>query len=287
MTHITLNDEDIDVLLNLHDFIFMDLDIAEKHFYSSYNNVGRKMNSLIDGGYLESYNGLFAKNHRPKKIYTLTSKGSEMVEEIQGYSNFRTMRKLPITYLHTINVARTVLAFKDAGEKLNEKMKVKEFENERASFFQYGTSSAEVIRPDGMFVVGFEDSEDENIGILLEIENTKTKRSVLKEKMKRYGEFFKDQEIKNRYEDKLSMYTEVRDWIVLFVGVNSEIENYTKNLLLRQKPKDNQKTNDRPGIDFPTLLTNLEYIENDAYDDIYFAMNEDNTNTRFSIDEHL
>lgn len=287
MAHISLNEEDVNVLLNVHDYTFIDMDMAEKYFYSSYNNVGRKLNSLIDGGYLESYNGLFAKNHRPKKIYTLTAKGSQMVEELQGYSNFTTMRKLPINYLHTINVARTVLAFKDAGDKLSDKMKVKEFENEKSAFFQYGTSKAEVIRPDGMFVIGFEDSEEENIGVLLEMENTKTKRSILKGKMKRYSEFFNDQAIQDRYQDKLSMYTEVRDWIVLFVGADSGLEIYTKNLLLREKPKDNQKTNDRPGIEFPTLLSNLEYIENDAYADIYFAMNEDDTSTRFSIDEHL
>lgn len=144
------------------------------------------------------------------------------------------------------------------------------------------------IRPDAMFVVGFEDSEAENIGILLETEKTKTKRSVIKEKMAKYKDFFHDEEIKSKYIDQLSMYSEVNDWILLYVASDSDIERYTKNLLLRQKPKQGEEpTKDKPGIDFPTLLTNLEFIEQNPYQKNYFTLDQENSSDRFNLDDHL
>ncbi len=85
----------------------------------------------------------------------------------------------------------------------------------------------------------------------------------------------------------MSIYDEINDWILLYVASTEEIEKYTKGLLLRQKPNDGQTTNDRPGINFPTLLTNMSLVEEDPYKSIYYAMEQDDTNTRNYIDEYL
>ncbi|HBI0942361.1 TPA: replication-relaxation family protein [Staphylococcus aureus] len=286
MAQISLSDEDIKFLSMLDEYTFLDRDLIQKYVYQSVSNIGRKLTNLKDSGYIQDFKSLFSNHYRPKKVYSLTDKGSAVVKEVLGVTNYRTIRKLPVTYLHTLEVARTVLAFKNSGENIG--MMLKEFMNERSAYFEYGASKNQSIRPDAMFVVGFEDSEEENIGILLETEKTKTKRSVIKEKMAKYKDFFHDEEIRNNYIDQLSMYSEVNDWILLYVASDSDIERYTKNLLLRQKPKQGEEpTKDKPGIDFPTLLTNLEFIEQNPYQKNYFALDQENSSDRFNLDDHL
>lgn len=286
MTQISLSDEDIKFLSMLDEYTFLDRDLIQKYVYQSVSNIGRKLTNLKDSGYIQDFKALFSNHYRPKKVYSLTDKGSAVVKEVLGVTNYRTIRKLPVTYLHTLEVARTVLAFKNSGENIG--MMLKEFMNERSAYFEYGASKHQSIRPDGMFVIGFEDSEEENIGILLETEKTKTKRSVIKEKMAKYKDFFHDEEIRNNYINQLSMYSEVNDWILLYVASDKDIERYTKNLLLRQKPKQGEEpTKDKPGIDFPALLTNLEFIENNPYQKNYFALDQENTSDRFNLDDHL
>lgn len=286
MAQISLSDEDIKFLSMLDEYTFLDRDLIQKYVYQSTSNIGRKLSNLIDSGYIQDFKSLFSNHYRPKKVYSLTNKGSEVVVEILGTSSYKTIRKLPVTYLHTLEVARTVLAFKSSGENIG--MMLKEFVNERSAYFEYGASKHQSIRPDAMFVLGFEDSEEENIGILLETEKTKTKRSIIKEKMNKYKDFFHDEEIRNNYIDQLSMYSEVNDWILLYVASDKDIERYTKNLLLRQKPKSGEEpSKDKPGIDFPTLLTNLELIEQNPYQKNYFALDQENINDRFNLDDHL
>lgn len=286
MAQISLSDEDIKFLSMLDEYTFLDRDLIQKYVYQSVSNIGRKLTNLKDSGYIQDFKSLFSNHYRPKKVYSLTDKGSAVVKEVLGVTNYRTIRKLPVTYLHTLEVARTVLAFKNSGENIG--MMLKEFMNERSSYFEYGASKNQSIRPDAMFVVGFEDSEEENIGVLLETEKTKTKRSVIKEKMGKYKDFFHDEEIRNNYIDQLSMYSEVNDWILLYVASDEDIERYTKNLLLRQKPKQGEEpTKDKPGIDFPTLLTNLEFIEQNPYQKNYFALDQENSSDRFNLDDHL
>ncbi|MCQ9841472.1 replication-relaxation family protein (plasmid) [Staphylococcus aureus] len=286
MAQISLSDEDIKFLSMLDEYTFLDRDLIQKYVYQSVSNIGRKLTNLKDSGYIQDFKSLFSNHYRPKKVYSLTDKGSAVVKEVLGVTNYRTIRKLPVTYLHTLEVARTVLAFKNSGENIG--MMLKEFMNERSAYFEYGASKNQSIRPDAMFVVGFEDSEEENIGVLLETEKTKTKRSVIKEKMAKYKDFFHDEEIRNNYIDQLSMYSEVNDWILLYVASDSDIERYTKNLLLRQKPKQGEEpTKDKPGIDFPTLLTNLEFIEQNPYQKNYFALDQENSSDRFNLDDHL
>ncbi|HIA7100901.1 TPA: replication-relaxation family protein [Staphylococcus aureus] len=286
MAQVSLSDEDIKFLSMLDEYTFLDRDLIQKYVYQSVSNIGRKLTNLKDSGYIQDFKSLFSNHYRPKKVYSLTDKGSAVVKEVLGVTNYRTIRKLPVTYLHTLEVARTVLAFKNSGENIG--MMLKEFMNERSAYFEYGASKNQSIRPDAMFVVGFEDSEKENIGILLETEKTKTKRSVIKEKMSKYKDFFHDEEIRNNYIDQLSMYSEVNDWILLYVASDKDIERYTKNLLLRQKPKQSEEpTKDKPGIDFPTLLTNLEFIERNPYQKNYFALDQENSSDRFNLDDHL
>uniref|UniRef100_UPI003F58A128 replication-relaxation family protein n=1 Tax=Staphylococcus ureilyticus TaxID=94138 RepID=UPI003F58A128 len=286
MAQISLSDEDIKFLSMLDEYTFLDRDLIQKYVYQSVSNIGRKLTNLKDSGYIQDFKSLFSNHYRPKKVYSLTDKSSAVVKEVLGVTNYRTIRKLPVTYLHTLEVARTVLAFKNSGENIG--MMLKEFMNERSAYFEYGASKNQSIRPDAMFVVGFEDSEEENIGVLLETEKTKTKRSVIKEKMAKYKDFFHDEEIRNNYIDQLSMYSEVNDWILLYVASDSDIERYTKNLLLRQKPKQGEEpTKDKPGIDFPTLLTNLEFIEQNPYQKNYFALDQENSSDRFNLDDHL
>ncbi|HDA2324763.1 TPA: replication-relaxation family protein [Staphylococcus aureus] len=286
MAQMSLTEEDIKFLSMLDEYTFLDRDLIQKYVYQSMSNIGRKLSNLKDSGYIQDFKSLFSYHYRPKKIYSLTDKGSAIVKEVLGETHYRTIRKLPVSYLHTLEVARTVLAFRNSGENIG--MILKEFINERSAYFEYGASKNQSIRPDAMFVVGFEDSEEENIGILLEIEKTKTKRSVIKEKMTKYTDFFRDEEIRNNYIDKLSMYSEVRDWVLLYVASDTDIERYTKNLLLRQKPKYGEEpTKDKPGIDFPTLLTNIELIENNPYLKNYFALDQDNSKDRFNLDDHL
>lgn len=286
MAQISLSDEDIKFLSMLDEYTFLDRDLIQKYVYQSVSNIGRKLTNLKDSGYIQDFKSLFSNHYRPKKVYSLTDKGSAVVKEVLGVTNYRTIRKLPVTYLHTLEVARTVLAFKNSGENIG--MMLKEFMNERSAYFEYGASKHQSIRPDAMFVVGFEDSESENIGILLETEKTKTKRSVIKEKMAKYKDFFHDEEIRNNYIDQLSMYSEVNDWVLLYVASDADIERYTKNLLLRQKPKQGEEpTKDKPGIDFPTLLTNLEFIEQNPYQSNYFVLDQENISDRFNLDDHL
>lgn len=282
MTEIRLGDEDIQCLIALDDFTFLDSGLIGGRIFASEHNVNRKLNYLVEGGYIKDFTSLISMKTKPKKVYCLTKKGAEVVEEIQGYTNYKPIRQLPVTYLHTLEVARAIMSFRDSKG-----MQLKEFVNERNAYFEFGAGAKDSIRPDGMFVIGFEDSDDENIGVLLEIEKTKTKRSVIKEKMKKYKAFFNDVDIRDRYIDHLSIYDEINDWILLYVASTEEIEKYTKGLLLRQKPNDGQTTNDRPGINFPTLLTNMSLVEEDPYKSIYYAMEQDDTNTRNYIDEYL
>lgn len=285
MNNISLLEEDINLLIKLHDFTFLDSNtIARYVLKRRLNNTHRRLATLREAGYIQSFDGFLELVRRPIQIFTLTRLGSQVVEEFQGYSDFVNIRKLPVTYTHTIEVAKTVLAFEETGEKLG--MIVKEFIPEKRAFFQYGSSKKHVLRPDGVMIIGHKDNSDLDMGIFIELEKTRNKRSVMKEKMLRYGEFFGTESIKDRYLNHLSLVSETRDWLLLFVATNEPLETYTKNLLLRQKPIDNKLTDDRAGFNFPTLLTTLERVQNDAFEEIYLPMEQDEL-VRCTLDEHL
>lgn len=138
MAQISLSDEDIKFLSMLDEYTFLDRDLIQKYVYQSVSNIGRKLTNLKDSGYIQDFKSLFSNHYRPKKVYSLTDKGSAVVKEVLGVTNYRTIRKLPVTYLHTLEVARTVLAFKNSGENIG--MMLKEFMNERSAYFEYGAS---------------------------------------------------------------------------------------------------------------------------------------------------
>lgn len=92
-----------------------------------------------------------------------------------------------------------------------------EYVSEARAFFQYGEGKREVIRPDGLIVIGGAENPEENLGLLLETENSVAKYRSIKAKLDRYHAVLGSSIRKEKYNRKLMLDEPVQTFVPVFV----------------------------------------------------------------------
>lgn len=207
MKFITLSEQDRQLLLHLHRFIYLSKEFIDAYIYNDptdesaikvhERSVYRRLNKLEEADYITSFPVPIKENSkRPSNIYTLTKFGLEIVKEMTGDENahWRTQWSLQpqIWYMHTLTIAEVVKSFEINSPG---SIVVKEFIPEARSYFEYheqenGEGKTHSIRPDGILVIGPPNS-DENWGYMIEMERSYGSRSGAIRKLEQYNRFFK------------------------------------------------------------------------------------------------
>ncbi|WP_377520384.1 replication-relaxation family protein [Priestia megaterium] len=264
--YITLNEQDTDLLIKLHDFIYVDSNFIVEHILTNYADRKYAMNRLRlleESKYIKSFTVPMRGYEKPGNLYTLDAFGVEIVEELQGFSKWQKKwtTDVPAWYQHQLMLNRLVLSYTKQAEELG--LAVKEWIPEARGTFQYGKSKSEVIKPDGVLVVGEADS-DQNIGLFVELERSVAKRQNTIQKIIRYNDFLKrGKETLEKYDMHVGFEEPILDWRVLFIAGNETNTKKTMRDLLSIPAQE------RTHIKVPVLAANLEETKKDAFGDIY------------------
>lgn len=279
MKHLVLTDNDKDLFVQLHDFVYLDVDFIFDFIFTQYTTKPSALSRLLsleEAGYLKKFRAATPDSATGKSanVYTLTSTGVATVEEIQGYTRWKVQwtRDLPMWYMHSLYLARAVMSYIKQAPKYG--LEVKDFVHETRAFYQFTAQNDDVIRPDGFIILGPKDS-DENFGIFLEMERSVSKKHVLQQKIERYTSFLKHSEAKVKYEYEKGLEAHVKYWQVMFISENEAKMKRTLRLLGMLKPRSGESPSTlRPDIHIPVLLTNLDDVMENAFGEIYCHMHD-------------
>lgn len=288
MKYLVLTEDDKNLMLYLHDFIYLDMDFIVKYIFDRYKtkqSASTRLLRLEDAGYLKKFRAQTPDSPEgySANVYTLTSTGVAVVEELQGYVRWkvRWTRNLPMWYMHSLQLARAVISYERQAPNFN--LEVKDFVHETRAYHQFTEHKEDVIRPDGFIVIGPKNS-DENFGIFLEMERTVSKKHVLQSKIEQYTNFQEHSKAKEKYQYDKGLAAFVSNWFVMFIAENEAKMRRTLRLLGMIKPREGESPSDlRPDVHIPVLLANLEDIKENAFGEIYRHINEEDYKTKRSL----
>lgn len=265
MEYLSLREEDEQLLLHLHDFIYLDKQFITDYIYTSYINklsVYRRLSALKNAGYIKVFlRQIDNTDHRPSNLYTLTKFGVDTVEQMRGVSHWRQewTADTPVWWRHTLMIAYAVKQFEIHAEKHG--LIFHEWIPEPRAAFEYPTintaKSKTSIRPDGILVIGTEGST-ERMGIFIEMERSYSTRERTIRKIDQFNEFLsRRDELMDDYQYKVAFNEPVTSWVILFIGATEA----KTNKILRDISNVNTT--------LPVLVACKEDIHEDPYDSIY------------------
>lgn len=258
-----LSESDKNLLLSLHQFIYMDTDFIHQYIMTDYptkKTLTQRLLRLKDVGYLVSFTVPIDGMSRPANIYTLTDFGLQNVEQLQGVVkwNPRWSQRVPPWYQHQLMLNRIVMKYTKQAEQIG--LEVKEWIPEARATWQYTNDKTDVIKPDGILVFGGKGSND-NIGLFMELERSVAKRQNTIKKVIRYNDFLnRDKKILKDYDMHVGFEAPISDWRVLFIGGNEPNTRKTINDILSIHNMD---------IKAPILVASKADVERHAFDPIY------------------
>jgi len=253
MKHIVLSEQDRQVLLHLHKFVYLSKEFIDAYIYNDprgtseikmhERTVYRRLQKMEEAGYITSFSVPIKENSkRPSFLYTLTKFGVGVVKELTGYVHWKEKwsYEVQLWYMHTLTLAEVVKNFEYKANPA--KIVVKEFISESRAYFEYyeqenGQSKKHNIRPDGILVIGSPHDDDNNWGIMIEMERSYASRQGTIRKLEQYNRFFrgvkadKDYLYKD-YQERMQKFDlqvgfeypiNIHQWRILFVGNNDSM----------------------------------------------------------------
>ena len=257
---LTLLEEDEKLLLHLHQHVYLSREFIAKHIYSRKKkdaetdeeklvkaheiSVFRRLAQLMKAGYITKFAlPISPGSGRPSNVYTLAPFGVDTVENLTGIVHWQKKwcYEPQIWYLHALALADVVKSFELKAPP--GAMEVKQFISEAKGHFIYhekdGTKDERhVIRPDGILIIGHPDTEEKNMGIMVEMERTYADKTGTIRKLNQYNHFFGGagtEKYKNRMEQfdrEAGLEHPVKEWRILFIG---NTEKMAKRILTQLK----------------------------------------------------
>lgn len=264
--HMVLREEDRQLLLHLHDFIYLDKLFVEKYIYNNYDrgtSVYRRLSDLEKAGYIKAHQ-LHArdKDKRLTKVYTLTTFGVDCVFELRGITHWNNewTNFPPNWYKHQLLISEAVKAYETKAEAHG--LELKEWVTEARAHYGFpltaaSTKKSTAIRPDGIMVVGV---PGENLGhaLFIEMERSYSSRERTLRKLDQYNEFFSRQtELLPGYKRKVAFDADVSYFKIIFIGGTDA----KAAKLLRELAEEKSE--------IPILITSLARVEEDPFGAIY------------------
>lgn len=267
-----LTPREIELFLDLYDLVFLDVEYLQKVIYhSSKPAIYRRMKQLEDHEYITSFKLAIVDKAAPtggsKNVYTLNSKGLEVVREYYGEVRWNTTwtDRTPPHIYHCLEMANVHASFKLIE---NEVFGLYEWLNESRSQYRFAEGRDGQVKPDGMLLLKAKNQEA-YAGVMLELERSKQKKDVSIGKLKRYNRYcelecFKSQE---------SIDVPIASPRIVFISAR---ENEMKNLILHTQEVDTSSTK---GV----LYTTMDKILADPYGKIFFAKGSSNPEQLYGI----
>ncbi|MCQ6288118.1 MULTISPECIES: replication-relaxation family protein [Bacillus cereus group] len=264
--YLVLSDQDKELLVKLHDFVYLDSDFIVEYVLTKYYGkpaVMHRLRTLEDAGYIKSFTVPIEFATKPVNVYTLTTFGVEIVEQIQGIVkwNRHWTTKLAPWYQHQLMLNRIVAWYQREAD--NYDLEVKDWIPESRATWQYTKNKPDVIKPDGLMIIGPKGSKD-NLGLFIELERSIAKRQNTVQKVIRYNDFLiRGQELLEDYDIHVGFEAPVTDWRVLFIGGNAPNTIKTIRDILSVEEKEKYK------LSIPVLVASRGDIEQDPFGAIY------------------
>lgn len=225
--HMVLKEEDKQLLLHLHDFIYLDIAFIAEHIYKGYtgeHSFYRRLSKLEECGYVKAHM-LQARDgdKRLSKVYTLTKFGVDEVFELRGLVHWRSewSHNPPNSYKHQLLIADSVKSYQDQAEQNG--LEVKEWVTEARAFYDFPLTNTSrkkstAIRPDGILVLGRPDQEN-GYGFFIEMERSYSPKERTIRKIEQYNEFFnRREELMDSYKRKVAFDSDVNSFKIVFIG---------------------------------------------------------------------
>lgn len=239
MKIILLREEDHQLLLNLHTFVYLDTTFIKKHIYKSYTEAShslyRRLRVLEEAGYIKSfYLPTTGEDKRPSKVFTLTNFGVDAVYELRGVTHWRRhwSERPQLWYLHSMMLAETAKAFETKVPEYG--IEVTEYISEQRAFMEFTADNSPTkkktsIRPDGIIVL---DAVNTTIAVMVEMERSYTTKEKTVAKVDQYNEFFsREDELLEAYERKVAFEKKPDFYKILFVaGTRAKAEKLLRDL---------------------------------------------------------
>lgn len=215
MGNIVFQIPDEELLMSIHQHIYVDIEYIHQKIYAGYTrkSVTNRLYKLGQAGYIRyeylpviSARKEARKSAKPQRIYTLTTKGVDMVRGFRGEVHWKSswsQRSASFVY-HSLMLARIECAM-TLSSKQEGKLELKEWINEPRATFQYAKGKNRVIRPDGVAIVGLKGEVDKNLGVFIEMERSYGSKSVLEKKILRYNDFLQREEKLSDYRMHMGM----------------------------------------------------------------------------------
>ncbi len=211
------------LFLDLYQFVFLDYAYLMKYLYVhedgrpfQKNYVYSDVKALVNEGYIKAVTASKESGKGAQQaILSLDTKGVEEVREILGEAKWdsRWTQRTPTFIHHSLRVAHMTGAFRASIS--SDGLELIEFISERDSFFQYAHEKKNVIRPDGAFLFRRVSQEKEfHFLYFLEMERSRQKAEVSREKLIRYNEYAK----LAAYAKHRAVYVPIHAIRVLFVS---------------------------------------------------------------------
>ncbi|MBC1399914.1 replication-relaxation family protein [Listeria fleischmannii] len=283
-----LQEEDVTFFQRLHQFIYLDAPFAYEHCYQNrfkhYESFHKYLRKLEEKNYIQVFKNQMIPGCGRGSILTLGVEGLKLIQEVEGERQFSIhwSRELQVWYRHSILIAHVAFAFEEKAAEYG--LVVKDYVQENRGYYQFGQSKKQdVIRPDGFLIVGPK-NQNINFGLFLEMERSRGTKKVLQDKVERYTRFLERNDQREKYLYHIGAEAEVQEFLIVFVGASANTTQLTKNKLASLKPRKGELSSIlRPGITIPVLLTTLDAITQDPFQDIYFHMHKANVDEKTGI----
>ncbi|MDA2637880.1 replication-relaxation family protein [Bacillus cereus] len=289
MSYIMLSEEDHQLLIDIHQHIYVDIEYITEKSYRGYskNAIYVRLRRVEEAGYIKheylpipSVRGKKRKSGRPINVYTLTKLGVEMVRELRGavhWNNKWTDRVAMFVY-HSLMLAHTESAMTLHSEN-DTPYELKEWINEPRATYKYTKSSKDILRSDGIAVIGGKGASFRNAGLLLEMERSYSTKDVLLKKVLRYNDFFKrGEDMLKKYDLHVGFDYPIVLWKLVFIARD---ETRQKELLRHLKDAEQPPLYEieRDGEvvlkqRYDILITTFEEITENPFGEIYRDLND-------------
>lgn len=223
MKHMMLREPDRQLLLHLHDHLYLSREFISKYIYTDYKSptsIYKRLDTLRSNGYIKSFSlQVDPNNHHPSNVYTLTKFGVDAVENLRGSVHWQPewSKYPPHSWLHSLMIAEVVKSYEFKGWNLG--IEVKEFIPEARAQFDFETGGRKAyLKPDGIMVLGKSGTE-RGMGVMIEMERSYAKKERTLRKIDQYNEFFSRlDELQGKYERKVAFDVFIQGWKVLFIA---------------------------------------------------------------------
>ncbi|WP_319618205.1 MULTISPECIES: replication-relaxation family protein [Bacillus cereus group] len=286
---IRYSEEDHNLFLDLYDYLYLDAQYLTDNIYPGrdMSYIYRRVNKLVKNGYVQKMKlplQEITTNHgNTYSVYSLAKKGVEEVRELLGDHvswDSRWTDRTPLYVYHSLMLSHISGAFR---KHQHERFFLHEWISEKRAFFNYTNNATDVIRPDGVAMIGNQQS-GKTFGVLIEMERSRTRKEITRSKILRYNAYMEGE----GYLKQDVFETQPSSMRVVFV---SRKENEMKRLMTHSKaltgPNGEVRETEIQTPHVDVLYTTYDRFLEDPWGKIFWAKDALNQDSQFHIYEKI